>query len=108
MITIGENRAKVELEYFRIGKDLLVIITGGDAHIGAITLCENGCSSTLNKDGHKEYLVTKEIAPIIETALKQDVLVVCGIHIDNATSNEIEILVKHAKECVDIFLKEEK
>jgi len=106
MISVGKDKTKVDLKYFRLGKDLLVIITGGDAHIGAVTLSEEGCYSTLSKRGHKECIITKQIAPRIQNFFKKDVLVVCGIHIDNATSNEINILVENAKKCVEIFLKE--
>jgi len=106
MISVGENRTKVNLKYFRIGKDLLVIITGGDEHIGGVTLSEDDCCSTLSKRGHKECIITKQIAPRIQNYFKQDVLVVCGIHIDSATSNEINILIDNAQKCVEIFLKE--
>jgi hypothetical protein len=106
MISVGKDKTKVDLRYFRIGKDLLVIITGGDAHIGAVTLSEEGCYSTLSKKGHKECVITKQVAPRIQNFFKKDVLVVCGIHIDNATLKEISTLVENAKECVKIFLKE--
>jgi len=106
MISIGKDREKVNLKYLRIGKDLLVIITGGDAHIGGVTLSEDGCHSTLSKRGHKECIITKQIAPRIQNFFKKDVLVICGIHIDNATLNEINVLVANAQKCVEIFLKE--
>ncbi len=32
-------------------------------------------------------------------------LVVCGMHIDHAGKEEIDILVDHAQTCVDIFLR---
>ncbi|WP_365937970.1 hypothetical protein [Sulfurovum sp.] len=35
----------------------------------------------------------------------KDLPVVCGMHIDHAGKEEIDILVDHAQKCVDIFLR---
>ena len=57
MISVGKDKTKVDLKYFRLGKDLLVIITGGDAHIGAVTLSEEGCTQHLVKGVIKSVLL---------------------------------------------------
>ena len=46
------------------------------------------------------------MASIIYDKMKKDILVICGIHIDDATDKEIDILVNNAQKCVDIFLRE--
>ncbi|MBU1667139.1 hypothetical protein KKC13_01900 [bacterium] len=106
MISAGRDKYRVNLQHLAIGQDILVIITGGKEHIGGLSLAENDSCSTLSKKGHKESLITKSVAPMIQSTLNRDVLVVCGIHIDNATANEIKILVTNTQTCVNIFLKE--
>ena len=106
MISAGVGKYIVTLTHFFIGKDLLVIITGGDEHIGGVSLAENNSFSTISKKNHKDNIISNMVAPVIYDTLKKDTLVVCGIHIDDATPQEIDILVSNARECVEEFLKE--
>ncbi len=101
----GKGKYKISLTHSFIGKDLLVIITGGVSHIGAVSLSEKDKISTVCKKLHKDDIITSKVAPLIYDSLGVDTLVVCGIHLDNATKNDIKILVKNAKKCVNKFLK---
>lgn len=106
MITAGEGRYKIVLTSQAIGNDLLVIITGGEEeHIGSVTLKQEKESfQTISKKGHKDYMVSERMTGIIYDKIRKDVLVICGIHIEDATKEEIDILVNNAQKCVDIFL----
>ncbi len=108
MISAGEGRYMVILNSYKIGKDRLVIITGGEEeHIGSATLIEEqGCLQTISKKGHKDHIVSEKMANIMYDKIGKDLLVVCGIHIDNASKEEIDILINNALACVNIFLKE--
>ncbi len=108
MISAGEGRYSVRLESYDIGKDMLIVITGGEEdHIGSATLIETkGHLQTMIKKGHQDHVVSERMANIIYDTIGKDLLVVCGIHIDDASKEEIDILVKHAQACVDTFLKE--
>ncbi len=108
MITAGEGRYSVNLESYAIGKDRLVIITGGEEeHIGSATLIEaKGHLQTMIKKGHQDHVVSEKMANMIYDKMGEDLLVVCGIHIDDASKEEIDMLVHNAQACVDIFLKE--
>ena len=108
MISAGEGRYSVRLESYDIGKDMLIVITGGEEdHIGSATLIEaKGHLQTMIKKGHQDHVVSEKMANIIYDTIGKDLLVVCGIHIDDASKEEIDILVKHAQACVDTFLKE--
>ena len=108
MISAGEGRYAVRLESHKIGKDMLIVITGGEEdHIGSATLIENkGHLQTIIKKGHQDHIVSEKMANIIYDTIEKDLLVVCGIHIDDASKEEIDILVDNAQGCVDIFLKE--
>jgi hypothetical protein len=106
MVCEGIGKHMVTLTHLFIGDDLLVIITGGDEHIGGVSLLENNSFSTISKKNHKDTVISKMLAPIIYDTLKRDVLVVCGIHIDDATKEDIDILINNAQKCVEEFLKE--
>ena len=109
MIEVGEGRYRVILRSYDVGEDKLLLITGGEEeHIGAATLIErNATISTLIKEGHKEHFISESIAQRVYDNIKKDLLVVCGIHIDKASVEEIDILIDNAKTCVDLFLKKE-
>lgn len=108
MVSAGEGRYTVKLNSHKIGKDRLVIITGGEEeHIGSATLIEEkGQLQTISKKGHKDHIVSERMANIIYDQIGKDLLVVCGIHIDDASTEEIDILVDNTQACVNIFLKE--
>ncbi len=106
MISAGEGRYNVILKSYKIGKDRLVIISGGEEeHIGSVTLIESKDHlQTMSKKGHKDHIVSEKMANVIYDKIGKDLLVICGIHIENASKEEIDILVRNAKECVEQFL----
>ena len=108
MIRAGEGRYSVRLESYNIGKDMLIVITGGEEdHIGAASLIEEKDHvQTIIKKGHQDHVISEKMANIIYDTIGKDLLVVCGIHIDDASKEEIDILMDNAQVCVDIFLKE--
>jgi len=100
MITFGEGKYQVFLEEKKIGKDLLYVLTGGEKpHIGGAVICKPGQKPQILSIGtHHDYIV---LTPIAEKACKKynkTVVAVGGIHIDNATKEEIDLLVKNCKE----------
>ena len=109
MISAGEGRYTVRLESHNIGKDMLIVITGGEEdHIGSATLIEKrGHLQTMIKKGHQDHVVSEKMANIIYDTIGKDLLVVCGIHIDDASKEEIDILVDNAQVCVDRFIEKE-
>jgi len=108
MISAGEGRYTVRLESYNVGKDMLIVITGGEKdHIGSATLIEaKGHLQTIIKKGHQDHVVSEKMANIIYDTIGKDLLVVCGIHIDDASKEEINILVDNVQACVNTFLKE--
>ena len=99
MITSGDGKFKVWLEEKKIGDDLLYVLGGGErTHIGGIVFCEpNKEPQIIHLAGHYDDIVLKSIA---ETACKKygtKVVVTGGIHIDNATKDDIEKLVENCR-----------
>ena len=109
MVSAGEGRYTVTLKSHKIGKDILIIITGGEEdHIGSATLIEEKDHlQTMIKKGHQDHVISEKMANIIYDTIGKDLLVVCGIHIDDASKEEIDILVNNVQTCVDRFIKKE-
>jgi metal-dependent hydrolase (beta-lactamase superfamily II) len=100
MITSGKGRYKVFLEKKELDDDLVYILGGGEkSHIGGAVICEpDQKPQVLSIGTHHDCIV---LMPIAERACKKynkTVVAVGGIHVDNATKEEIDILVKNCKE----------
>lgn len=85
------GRLKINAILFHIGGDLQIFLIGGDIHLGAIALAENNqeirfCSAT----NHKDFLPARKMAERVSQALGLRVGVICGIHFDKISQEEIE------------------
>ena len=100
MITSGEGRYKVFLEKKLLDDELVYILGGGEkSHIGGVVVCEPGKTPVVVKlEGHYDYRVLKPIAEEACKKYNKKVVALGGIHIDNATKDEIDILVNNCKE----------
>ncbi|MDF1537632.1 MAG: hypothetical protein P1Q69_01855 [Candidatus Thorarchaeota archaeon] len=101
--TIGSISLVVSHE--RIGTDLQVTIIGGDEHhIGGVAFAYPTKShyrdaitvsvNTITAPGHKDYVVANSAAETICKALSVPTLVSVGIHVDNATKEQIGAIIK--------------
>jgi hypothetical protein len=100
MITAGEGKYKVWLKEEKLSNEKLYILGGGErSHIGGIVIIEpNKEIRTIKLEGHYDYMV---LEPIAEAAFKKyniKVVAVGGVHVDNATKDEINLLVENCKE----------
>ena len=86
------NEIQLVLQAYRLGNDLMVSITGGQAHLGAVALATprpsrrqphqgSADAHVLTVSGHKEDLLARAAALALCTALGVPVSVSCGIHI---------------------------
>ena len=102
MITAGSGKYKVWLKEEKLSDERLYILGGGERpHIGGVVVMEPGKKAQLIKlEGHYDYIVLK---PIAEEACKKyntTVVAVGGVHVDDASQDEIDLLVKNCKELV--------
>lgn len=78
-----------------LGSGIHVLLTGGSrSHMGAISLAQPGAPvDTKVFPGHKDQFISEPWAKQLAESTGQPVLVVCGIHYDHATREQIsEIL----------------
>lgn len=116
-LTSKRGRIKVDLKAFIIGHDLCVIVSGGDApHIGSVTLSiprssladsndNSATTSVLNMLGHKDDEAARYVSHTLSAKLNKNVVVTCGIHVDNITSEEINIVINLLKELTDMLIE---
>jgi 4-hydroxy-3-polyprenylbenzoate decarboxylase len=94
MIQINKrlNRIEINLTAIEMGKDLCVIITGGDTpHLGALTAGSQSFNppQTIVFDSHKENHVTEMAAKLLRQEYAGNFVVCCGVHLDNIEPREI-------------------
>lgn len=103
---VGKGRCKVFFEVKEVGADIVVIITGGKVHIGAVGLSvivpsiikpgENTITSyMITVPAHKEEEIVVPIARKLARGTEKTCLVVVGIHLDDITAKEIEEIVEN-------------
>jgi hypothetical protein len=102
MITSGEGKYKVFLDKIEMTNDIVYILGGGEKpHIGGIVICEPNKESHIIKfANHYDHIVIKPIAEAACKKYSKKVVVLGGVHVDNATKDEIDLLVENCKELI--------
>ena len=99
MISLGEGKYKVWLKQKNIGNDKIYIIGGGEkSHIGGIVICEPGKkSNVIRLENHYDHILLKPIAERACRKYNVKVVAIGGIHIDNASKDEIDIILENCR-----------
>jgi len=111
--TIDEGKFKVTLQAITSGDDLTVIIGGGvKPHIGSVVIASPNKSNNVKytiwtEEGHKDNVIAEDVATelIKKFDFNKNVVVIAGLHIDNATKEDINRLVKNSNILVENLLK---
>ena len=100
-LSISKGRWQISLHWLKAGDDLIVILQGGDTpHLGCVLLGVPRLSlkgdgsisstiSTLNVTGHKDDEVARPFLHSLVCALNKNISLSCGLHLDDATAEEI-------------------
>ncbi|MEM2145397.1 MAG: hypothetical protein QW279_08545 [Candidatus Jordarchaeaceae archaeon] len=113
----GEGRCRVWALFFLLGNDGEVGIGGGEKpHVGALAVAEprpsgnkpgaiSSTSSVITLFSHKDDIVAREAADSIARQTNRGVTVTAGIHVENATLKEIEILLENSRRVTQKIIK---
>ena len=116
-ITAESGRIRITMKAITVGEDLCVIICGGDSpHIGCVTLSvprpslqdsavASATTSVLNVIGHKDDEAARYVSYVLSSKLNKNVVVTCGIHVDDITNEEIKITIEHLKNLTDRLIQ---
>ncbi len=99
-IIAGEGRYKVWLEKKVLDHGISYTLGGGEkSHIGGLVYKEPGLAvQAIKIKGHHDLQVLLPIAEAACEKYNRPVAVTGGIHIDNATKDEIDIIINNCKE----------
>ncbi|OMD03994.1 hypothetical protein BJP49_00835 [Paenibacillus odorifer] len=101
----------IELKATAVGRDLLLLISGGVRHIGATSTAylegEQVKVLTSAVPHHKEHTISEPIAIKVAEALNKTVTVVMGIHYDNLTKEGIMEVVEIVNLKVNQYLAQQ-
>jgi cell division GTPase FtsZ len=109
----GEDNKRIEALAVVCGKDVAVTIGGGDSrHIGAVAMAVprpglkdpsnmSASASVLCVTGHKDDELARSAALKIASALNCTASVNVGIHIDQASEEDLKVLIFNSRSVVD-------
>ncbi len=110
-ITLKSGRGKygIMAEVRFIGEDILVSVWGGTKpHIGSVAVAQDrpslkdprrtsATSSVINFPGHKDDIVSRMFAERISAAMNSCCIATAGIHVDNASVEELTNILRNCK-----------
>lgn len=102
MDTSGRGKYKVWLLRHEIGDDLVFFLGGGErSHIGGVVIAQPGKKvKTIRLTGHYDDIVLQPIAQAACKKYNKKVVAVGGVHVDHATTKEINQLVENCRKLV--------
>lgn len=90
-IKIYRGRLDISVKSLWMGRDIFILVQGGDAHIGAIALANGGeIISTGEIPHHRELELAKYLSIFFSKKLDCCACVCMGIHYDAITRAEID------------------
>jgi hypothetical protein len=111
-ISFGEIPYRIDMLAKKVGDDILVNIIGGTKpHIGAVALAQyhpsmrdvtasSASTSLMVIPPHKEGEVAMRVSDELARACKTNVITTVGVHIDDASTSEIEQLIDNMWEAL--------
>lgn len=103
--TLSEQKGGFEVyaQIFIMGDDMLVVLSGGIIHIGAIAMAQprpslndpnkiSATSSVYTFLGHKEDVIVKSISEELSSQLNRKAVVIAGIHWDKLSLSDIKVI----------------
>lgn len=95
----------IRLRTFPMGKDIAFLITGGQAHVGAVATAYSVNNRTEvivhALPGHREGDLAAEVARMAAEVLGCTVVVAMGIHVEGATKEEIHAIVQTVRRLME-------
>ena len=116
----SSSEVKLDFKMVAMGNDLCVILTGGDVpHLGATAVTHvrpskeaptniNATTSVISLPGHKEDEIAKYIASSMAVGLNKNIVVCCGIHVNEFTAEKLEFIKLKVEEFVISMLESSK
>lgn len=97
VLTRSVGSIDLRIDVAHLGRDLLVTLVGGEAHVGAVALGgfhTRSYASVITVPDHRDDVIAKEAASLISKELNCSCVVIVGIHVSNASEKQISQIVE--------------
>ncbi len=98
------DKTAVKYELIRFGRDYILFISGGEAHIGSAAFSDNTEESGViqfNRLNHREDLIVEEAVNALKNLVSGELMVVGGIHYNSITRNQIEQINTNCRQLLE-------
>lgn len=103
-ITEKDDRFEINAAVHVLGRDILVVLSGGALHIGAVGIGQprpslkyegkiSSTGSVFTILGHKEDVIAKSMSEELARRLNRKAVVVAGIHWDKLITEELDVIM---------------
>jgi len=115
---LGSKEYTLAASVLMAGEDLCVVVTGGEMpHIGSVSISQprpsmevlsfvSATTSTFNFMGHKDDEIGNVFAASLASTLNRKAVVLCGIHIDQISQEELSMIRDMGKSLLADILAE--
>ncbi|BFH62231.1 prenylated flavin chaperone LpdD [Paenibacillus azoreducens] len=110
-LLVNATKWDIRIQEVSAGRDILLLLTGGEAHIGAVATAyfneedKDVQVRTVDLPGHREDELAEYMAKTAAKALGCTVTVAAGIHYDGISKEQILDIVAEAKQVFEGYLK---
>nr|WP_320027181.1 hypothetical protein [uncultured Acetobacterium sp.] len=95
-LTQGTGKTALNYEIIPVGNDWLILLTGGDAHIGCTAIGDDGRLSSYTPQSHKDDALAIPLAKKVSETFHCVCTVVAGFHLDDISREEIAKVIANA------------
>lgn len=92
----GTGKTALTYEIIPVGNDWLILLTGGDAHIGCTAIGDDGRLNSYTPQSHKDDALAIPLAKKVSQTFHCVCTVVAGFHLDEITREEIAAVIANA------------
>lgn len=96
-LTQGSGKTALHYEIIPVGKDWLILLTGGDAHIGCTAIGDAGRLCSYTPQSHKDDALAIPLAKKVSETFSCLCTVVAGFHLDGISRQEIKTVIDNAE-----------
>lgn len=107
--SMSNGLGAIQIRSAEMGEDLVLLVTGGKAHIGAAATAYFTGERELRIQagvlpGHREGELAAELAELAARTCNRTVTVVAGIHLDHPSRQDIMDIVEEARRAMKQYL----
>ncbi len=95
-----EDKCQVSYQVFKFGRDWILMIGGGESHFGSLACSDPSLEEKFHQYTlgiHKEGGIVEAAIKALQPLIKNELIVICGIHYDNIAKDQISEIIKNNK-----------